>query len=126
MNNPIVPESGTIFTIDMDTSQTGVIWSTSPSRFGGRHPGSFQIIWSGADATDAIVSWEISNDGYNWVTWTGSLATTSEAICEYLLETPSGTQIFEVESWTSSFYRLNYDKGTNTTGSLTYQIFRNT
>jgi hypothetical protein len=101
------------------------VWSTAPDIWGGRHPGSFQISWEGADALDAQVSWEISNDGVNWVTWTGTWADDNTAVTHYSLNSSSGSQIFEVWAWSAAYYRINYDHGTNTTGSLTFRIFRN-
>ena len=123
----IVPTRQIEFTIPMNADHIPDdqhIWDGSPDTWGSRHPGSFQLIWSGADATDAVVSWEISNDGINWVTWTGSWSNDNSAVTYFPLDTASGSQIFEVLAWVSAYYRINFDHGTNTTGQLTYRIHR--
>jgi hypothetical protein len=113
-----------IHTIPMDTTAYGVLWSSAAIKEGGRFPGSFQVTWSGADATDGNISWEVSNDSLNWATWTGSLSTDNTAVTSVDIETAAGTQMWEVEFWTFNYYRLNYKAGANTTGTLTYRIYR--
>ena len=120
----LVTEKGIVFTLPMDTTAYGVLWSSGAEIEGGRYPGSFQVSWEGADATDGNISWEVSNDAVNWSTWTGSLSTDNSPIVSVDMTTSAGVQMWEVTSWTFNFYRLSYVAGGNTTGTLTYRIYR--
>jgi hypothetical protein len=122
-NRPQV-DTGESATLDMGTSAYGVIWTAQPSTRAGAYPGSLQIVWDGADAVDGSVSWEISNDGHHWTTWAGSLAVDNSLVTSVDITTGAGTQIWEVTHWTARYFRIKYEAGTNTTGTLEYRIYK--
>jgi hypothetical protein len=73
--------------------------------------GNFHVKWSGLDAVDGAVTLQVSNFG---------TAGTWEDIVGKTLSTASGTWMHELisGSLTGKFYRLSYNAGSNTAGTI--------
>jgi hypothetical protein len=70
----------------------------------------FQIVWTGLDAVDGIVTVESSNNLINWDKYTGS---------DLGLATAAGSHSFDVISTGPHYVRIKYAKGSNTAGTMT-------
>ena len=66
-----------------------------------------QVVWSGLDATDGVIKTQWSLDGTNW-----------EDSQSYTLGTASGSEILSDDGFTAHMFRVSYNKGTNTAGTL--------
>ncbi len=66
-----------------------------------------QVVWAGLDATDGVIKTQWSLDGTNW-----------EDSQSYTLGTASGSEILSDDGFTAHMFRVSYNKGTNTAGTL--------
>ena len=66
-----------------------------------------QVVWSGLDATDGVIKTQWTIDGTNW-----------EDSQTYTLGTASGSEILSDAEFTAHMFRVRYEKGSNTTGTL--------
>jgi len=66
-----------------------------------------QVVWSGLDATDGVIKTQWSIDGTNW-----------EDSQTYTMATASGSEILSDDGFTAHMFRVSYNKGTNTAGTL--------
>ena len=74
--------------------------------------GSLQVIWENADATDAVVSLQSSNDEINW-------ADIETLACG--LKSAQGSKMFDLTTTAVKFIRLKLESGSNTTGTMKLQ-----
>lgn len=65
------------------------------------------ISWTGLDTTDSILKLQAGNDG-----------TLFHDATSVTLSTASGNHFFQVTEAFYKFFRLNFDNGTNTTGTI--------
>jgi hypothetical protein len=122
----VVSEKGETLTIDMSADYVQINpWDARPQDHGGRFSGSFQVLWEGTDVVGASWKWQVSNDGYNWDDWTGSLCVDNTIIVDFEPPTDVGIQSYEVLYWPYKFYRFNYTKGPATVGEITINLHRN-
>ena len=66
-----------------------------------------QFVWSGLDATDGVVKTQWSIDGTNW-----------EDSQTYTIGSASGSHILSDDGFTAHLFRVRYEAGSNTTGTL--------
>ena len=66
-----------------------------------------QVVWSGLDATDGVIKTQWSIDGTNW-----------EDSQTYTMATASGSEILSDDGFTAHMFRVRYEKGTNTSGTI--------
>ena len=66
-----------------------------------------QVVWSGLDAVDGIVKTQWSIDGTNW-----------EDSQTYTMATASGSEILSDDGFTAHMFRVRYEKGSNTAGTI--------
>jgi len=77
---------------------------------------NMQIIWSGADATDATVSIESSS---NQSDWTKMKIEGEENIP---IDSASGNHVVTANGYVSEFTRVTVAPGTNTTGTISVNV----
>ena len=65
------------------------------------------VVWAGLDATDGVIKTQWSLDGTNW-----------EDSQSYTLGTASGCEILSDAEFTAHMFRVRYEKGSNTAGTL--------
>ena len=73
--------------------------------------GSIQAIWSGADATDATIMPQASNNKVDWCNLAS--ATTVKKV-----DGASGCQLYEFTDMGYSYWRIAFTANTNTTGTI--------
>tara|TARA_R100001594_G_scaffold128447_1_gene166701 strand:- start:67 stop:417 length:351 start_codon:yes stop_codon:yes gene_type:complete len=66
-----------------------------------------QFVWSGLDATDGVIKTQWSIDGTNW-----------EDSQTYTIGTASGSHILSDDGFTAHMFRVSYNKGSNSAGTL--------
>ena len=72
--------------------------------------GSLQVIWSGLDALDAVVTLDVSNDNINWNCYGG--------VVQVTIDVASDNQVYEFQKFMSRYVRLVYQKNSVTTGQI--------
>lgn len=75
---------------------------------------SMQIIWAGLDDVDAVIKLRGSKNGTDWsdLVYAGVGSKT--------LDSPADSQLFEIPKVSYEFINIAYDKGSNTTGTITW------
>ena len=66
-----------------------------------------QFVWSGLDATDGVIKTQWSLDGTNW-----------EDSQTYTIGTASGSHILSDDGFTAHLFRVRYEHGSNTSGTI--------
>ena len=66
-----------------------------------------QFVWSGLDATDGVIKTQWSLDGTNW-----------EDSQTYTISTASGSHILSDGEFTAHMFRVRYEHGSNSAGTI--------
>jgi hypothetical protein len=98
INSQRSPESGTTTIADTEFAKFDL---------GGDKLASAQIVATGLDAADGVVSIQQSNDGSNW----------DDSGVSYTLAA-NGSNTFELVDVATRFIRVKMEQGSNTTGEL--------
>jgi len=106
----------------LSASFSTAVWPTRNSS-AQTNEGSIQLTWSGLNAADSTAVIEGSDDGTNW----NELAKSDGTSNKITLVASSGSQIWQVIQFNTTYIRLTYAAGTNTAGTgvvVTYIISR--
>ena len=96
--------------VDAGTS-IGASFNSQPQDVRYHNRGAIQAIWTGADATDALIVPQASLDKVNWC----DLASGSNI---KKVDAPSGNAMYEFTDIGYSYWRIRFDAVSNTTGTM--------
>lgn len=107
----------------LTASFSTAVWATRNSS-AQTNEGSLQFTWSGLNTADSTIVVEGSDDSTNW----NELSRLDGTSNKITLVASSGSQLWQVLQFNTTYVRLTYAHGTNSAGTgvvVTYIISRN-